>query len=280
VYVGYAGPLAFDAAGSLYAGRGFLDESSTAVYVFRNDSPSPSYTYRVPGDRYAAWVSAMAIDPRGFLTIGYATQEGSSYGVQDGIATYRLADYQLVNNMRLGGVPSFPIPITGLAFDSANRLYLTYGDVVVFDGVDTPKLRQVRTIEGTGFAHGAAGGIAISAAGELYVDDVGPNKTSISSYPDTAHGTVAPDRMLVPNGPDAWNVLIASGETRPIPYQIGVHNEQLYVPFYEPVGSGGRTGLYVFNKFQNGNARPEQAFTITTTPSGYPFVAESAIVGP
>src|SRR5580658_1702993 len=52
VYVGYAGPLAFDAAGSLYAGRGFLDESSTAVYVFRNDSPSPSYTYRVPGDRY------------------------------------------------------------------------------------------------------------------------------------------------------------------------------------------------------------------------------------
>jgi hypothetical protein len=280
VYVGYAGPLAFDAEGSLYAGRGFLGESSTAISVFRNDSPSPSYTYAIPGDTYAAWVSAMAVDPHGFLTFAYVTQAGSSYGYQDGIATYRLADYQLVNNMRFGGVPDVPQPIGGITFDSTNHVYLTYGNILVFDGVDTPKLRQVRTIEGSGFADGGAGGIVISPAGELYADDLGPTKTSISSYPDSAHGIVAADRTLVPAGPDAWEVIMASGDRLPLPYQIGVHNEQLFVPFYERKGAGGRTGLYVFNKFQNGTAHPEQAFTITTTPSGYPFVAESAIVGP
>lgn len=286
-YEGYAGPLAFDVNGNLYAGLGSLQglPTQTSIFAFRPGSTKPFKRYDIPASSSFQWISAAAVDSTGYLSMGFVSYVGSSYPPATYIATLRLSDKKVVQDEQVAGPDQniAPQPIRGMAFDQNSHLFVALKKVVkVFESPSSRKLRSDGKIKGSAFEN--PGGVRVPNSGILYVADLpAPGKVSVSSYTSVARGKVQASRVLSPVGPDDSSLDCCS-MSRPLvlAYELEVHSDKIFLPFYAPTKTGGSiTGIYEFSRFESGRSRPIQTLAVASTgPSDPPIVAEAVALGP
>jgi hypothetical protein len=282
-YPSYAGPLAFDAAGNLYAGQGSLQQFFTGkISAFHPGKTTPFATYLVPGFYQDYYITSCAVDPAGYLTFGYVGYVTSSAEPITGLATYRLSDGTIMNVTKLGQ-QSFQDPVEGMTFDAQAHLYISFnGQIVAFQSVRARQLKLLGKINAKTFGGSGPGGLAVSASGFLYAVDLPGGKASISSFHLGDFGNVQPVRVLVPSkGVNSIVACCSSWGPSVLWYAMTVTGGRIYMPFFVEMKSGrSKTGLYQFGAFENGRSEPTQIVPILRSPPDTPYVAEAALVGP
>jgi hypothetical protein len=282
-YPSFAGPLAFDAAGNLYAGTGSLQPFFTsAIAAFHPGETTPFAGYGVPGPYQDYYITSCAVDPAGYLSFGYIGYITSSTEPVTGIATYRLSDGTVMNITKLGQ-QIFQNPIEGMTFDAQAHLYISFnGQIIAFQSVRTRQLKLLGKSYAPIFGGSGPGGLAVSASGFLYAVDLPGARASISSYHLGEFGNVQPARVLMPSkGVNSIVACCSSWGPSVLWYSISVSGGRIYMPFFVAMKSGrSKTGLYQFGAFQNGRSEPTQVVSIVRSPPNEPYVAEAALVGP
>jgi hypothetical protein len=280
VYPGQAGPLAVDNAGNLYAGNGAFSLFATYyISVFRPNQTKAFTSYEPPNPGYSAYVTSIALDPRGYLALAYVSYVSSSAPRDVHVAGIRLAGHKPTGDTIIGG-GNFNSPgIQGMALDARGQLFASYGsDVQIYSSIEGTTIQPIGSLHGTVFHLPA--GLAVTASTLLALDLPVPRKITVSSYRVSARGTVAPERLLRPAGPDDSEYGNGSG-TIPLPYQIDVNGPLLYVPFVT-VAQNDRyvTGVYEFEKDKSGTVRPLQSLFVMASSPGPTYVVDAAVVGP
>jgi hypothetical protein len=282
-YDGYAGPIAFGPDGTLFAGLGSLQQATRRMYAFQPGATRPSASYGIPAvHNGSAWITAAAVDGRGYLSMAYTITSGSSQPFDVGLVTYRTSDNVRVNNTIWPYHASFPFSMYGIGFDVERHLYVTPSyQVQVYASVENSTLRGIGSIHGS--ATKTPGSVGLNQGELLVVNLPAQGKISIATYPKDARGNVPAIRRLAPKGPDnAITPCCGSFGPTVLNYQIDVRGSRLYVPFFALEKSGASvTGVYVFDKTQSGRSEPESTTIIASTkPSQLPVVVTGAIVGP
>jgi hypothetical protein len=256
-YRGASGTLALGPRGELYTGNDErpAGDVSDGVAAYFPDSTQKARSFIPPAP---AGCSGLIVLPmvvaRNHLFFGFKC---ANYAHQ-GLFVYELTaptKQRLVRVIELAYTP------TGLAVDERGDLYVGDfygGEIDVFsDPVAAP--REVRHIRGTTFnGNGTApGAIWIDRDGELYVFNFGVG--TVSAYPHTAHGTVAPDRTINPSGYNIspWGYIAIAGNTLFMTYQVG----------------NTFKGIAAFDKRLNGTQEPRQLISV-------PNIYQGLNVGP
>jgi hypothetical protein len=281
VYPNQAGPLAVDSAGNLYAGNGSFSLFATFdVSAFHPNQTTAFTSYQMPNPGFSAYVTSMALDPRGYLALGYVSFVTSSAPRDIRVAGIRLAGHKTMNDTVIGGGDSFYAPaITGMTIDAHGHLFVAIGGhVQIYDSISGATLEPIGSLQSTVFHLPA--GLAVAGSTLLALDLPIPQKITVSSYPVSARGTVTPLRLLRPLGPDDSTYDSGSGPID-LPYQIGVNGRLLYVPYFT-VGRDGRrvTGVYEFEKGASGTVRALQSLFVIASGAGPTYIVDAAVVGP
>jgi DNA-binding beta-propeller fold protein YncE len=167
-----------------------------------------------------------------------------------------------------GPAPGFRSP-TGVALDPSGALYVAdscqgfacAGDVAIFAPNARGNVRAIRRIAGNATGLDTPEGIALDAAGNLYVANMGSN--AITVYAPDATGNAAPIRTI--GGPDTGLDL---------PTGLAIDGEgYLYVGTGDGLETPGtKIPVLVFAPSAKGNATPRAAITFAAgrldTPSG------------
>lgn len=271
--IGASGPLAVAPSGQLLTGDGPLFRQwpgASLVVGYPKDSTTEARRFFGPisPDCNEWFTTAIAAGPHDAMFIGnfcrfqpsppiriaQLWQEipfGSDAGMphQDVVVWVPTSPTQ----QRLAGVIPTAIAPPGLATDSDGNLYVTQSASIDVYADPTKKPTLVRQIVGSSFTGTgrAPGPIWIDRTGELYVVDEGAN--TISAYPDSANGTVSPDRTIVPVGvrldrTETNSSIAVSGNTLFATYAMGSH--------------GTNRGVVAFNKRVGGKQRPLQTLPV------------------
>jgi hypothetical protein len=282
VIPGYAGPLAIDEHGTLYAGSGQLTVFQTSyIAAFHFGSKKPFTSFPAPLGTLGSSVMADSVNGHGLLSFAYIFLASGSASPITSVATYRTDDGKLVSNAVLSR-GSEPQPIYGMAFDNGSRLYLSFfGRIYVYAVPSSHGLKRIGSMFSTDLH--TPGGLATTLTNQIYVADLpAPGKVTVSSYLQSARGEVSPLRLLVPIGLDSSYVPAPVNQI--LAYGIALQDDKLFLPFYTPMsrnGGGGISGVYEYSRFEAGNSRVIDAIPVVRTPAlGAPYVAESVAVGP
>jgi hypothetical protein len=271
--IGASGPLAVTPSGQLLTGDGPLFRQwpgASLVVGYPKDSTTEARRFFGPisPDCNEWFTTAIAAGPQDAMFIGNFCRFQPSppmrtthlwpeiqFGVNAGMPHQDVVVWIPTSPMqqRLAGVIATTIPPPGLATDSEGNLYVTQSASIDVYSNPTRKPKLVRQIVGSSFTGTgrAPGPIWIDHTGELYVVNEGAN--TISAYPDSANGTVAPDRTIVPVGvrldrTETNSSIAVSGETLFATYAMGSH--------------GTERGVVAFKKRVGGKQRPLQTLPV------------------
>jgi hypothetical protein len=256
-YRGASGTLALGPLGELYTGndeRPAGDVSDGPSAYFRDSTHKARSFNPAPPNGCSGLIVLPMVVAGNHLFFGFKC---ANYAHQ-GIYVYELTT---PTKQRLVNLIELPYTPTGLAVDDRGELYVGDfygGEIDVFKNpITAPK--EVRAIRGTTFdGNGTApGAIWIDESGELYVFNFGVG--TVSAYPHTAHGTVAPDRTINPSDYNIspWGYIAIAGNTLFMTYQVG----------------STFTGVAAFDKRVNGTQKPRQLISV-------PNIYQGLNVGP
>jgi hypothetical protein len=270
--IGASGPLAVTPSGQLITGDGPLFRQwpgASLVVGYPKDSNTEARRFFGPisPDCNEWFTTAIAAGPNDAMFVGNFCRFQPSppmpttrpwpdiFGPDAGMPHQDVVVWIPTSptQQRFAGVIATTVPPPGLATDSKGNLYVTQSASIDVYANPTKKPALIRQIVGSSFTGTglAPGPIWIDHTGELYVVDEGAN--TISAYPDTANGSVSPDRTIVPVG-----VRLDRTETNS---SIAVSGNTLFATY--AMGSHGTVrGVVAFNKRVGGKQRPLQTLPV------------------